>query len=127
MVHSKAFVFLDPEMKSELLKRASMDPVGEAIQDGVLQENADAITAPHSAFSYEDLPSDKFGAQFGAHFFNPNSKQTFSEQIREFFKTVLKATKPEEAPNYNTLPENYPKKPTRTNKTTTPVFVKDNP
>jgi len=86
-----------------------------------------ANTAPHSAYSYEDLSSDKFGADFGANYFDPNSKQTFSEQIQNYIDNVLKATSHQNAPNYNSLPNEYPDKPTRTNKTTKPVYVNENP
>jgi len=126
-VNSSGFAFLSPEAQMQWLKQAGMNPVGEAVQDGYLQEFGDKFTAPHSAYSYEDLPSDKFGADFGANYFDPNSKQTFSEQIQNYIDNVLKATSPQNAPNYNSLPNEYPDKPTRTNKTTKPVYVNENP
>jgi RHS repeat-associated protein len=126
-VNSKGFAFMSPESQMYWIKQAGMNPVGEAVQDGYLQEFGDKFTAPHSAYSYEDLPSDKFGADFGANYFDPNSKQTFSEQIQNYLNGVPKATDPQNAPNYNSLPNDYPDKPTRTNKTTTPVYTKDNP
>ena len=52
------------------------DPIGETIQDGYRQETADLFFAPHSAFSYEDLPTDKIAAIFGADFFDPNNEKT---------------------------------------------------
>ena len=58
----------------ETLKQSLMSPHGEAIQDGYLQERLDGITAPHSAYSYEDLPTDRFAADFGANFFDPNNR-----------------------------------------------------
>ena len=35
--------------------------------------------ARHSAYSYEDLPSDKLGAEFGANYFNPESELSLGE------------------------------------------------
>lgn len=123
-VNSNGFAFMSPEAQMQWLKQAGMNPVGEAVQDGYLQEFGDKFTAPHSAYSYEDLPSDKFGADFGANYFDPNSKLTFSEQIQNYLNDVLKATNPQNAPNYNSLPNEYPKdKPTIQNKTTKPLFT----
>ena len=39
----------------------------------------DRIFANHSAYSYEDLPTDKVAAVFGASYFDPNSNLTFAE------------------------------------------------
>ncbi|KAF5061562.1 hypothetical protein DSECCO2_314130 [anaerobic digester metagenome] len=103
------------------------NPIGEAVQDGYWQEMSDRAFAPHSAYSYEDLPSDKFGAEFGANYFDPNSKLTFGEQLQNYLND-LGATDPKNAPNYNSLPEVEPDdKPSRTNHTTKPVYTKDNP
>ncbi|GHT25480.1 hypothetical protein FACS189430_12070 [Bacteroidia bacterium] len=123
-VNSQGFALMSPESQLYWLKQAAMNPVGEAVQDGYLQEFADKFSAPYSAYSYEDLPTDKFGADFGANYFDPNSKLTFSEQIQNYLNIQLKATQPENAPNYNSLPNEYPdKKPTIQNKTTTPLFT----
>ena len=109
-----------------IIRQATMDPVGEAVQDGYHQEMSDKFAAKHSAYSYEDLPSDKYGADFGANYFDPNSKLTFGEQLENYLNG-LGATDPKNAPNYNNLPTTEPTdKPTRTNKTTTPVYTKDN-
>ena len=78
-------------------------------------------------YRYEDLPTDRFAADFGANYFDPNSNKTFAEQIQEYLNNVLKATSPQNAPNYNSLPNEYPVQPTLVNKSTTPVFVKTNP
>jgi RHS repeat-associated protein len=103
-------------------------PMGKALKDGLYQEISDMIFAKHSAFSYEDLPSDKFGADFGANYFDANNKKTFGEQIQDYMNNVLKATTPEKAPNYTTMPKNDSKNPpTRTNGSTTPVYTNDNP
>ncbi|MCO5249003.1 MAG: hypothetical protein M9887_08660 [Chitinophagales bacterium] len=103
------------------------DPVGEAIQEGYHQEMSDRTFAKHSAYSYEDLPSDYFGADFGANYFDPNSKLTFGEQLQNYLNN-LGATDPKNAPNYNSLPNVEPdKKPSRTNHTTKPVYTKDSP
>ena len=50
-----------------------------------------------------------------------------SEQIQNYIDNVLKATSPQNAPNYNSLLNEYLDKPTRTNKATKPVYVIDNP
>ena len=127
LVSRKDFAFMSPEAQLQWLKQANMNPVNEAIQAGYLQELGDKLNAPQSAYSYEDLPSDKFGADFGANYFNPNSKQTFSEQIQNYFNDVLKATNPYDAPNYRGLPEDDPDKPSQTNKTTKPLYINNNP
>lgn len=104
-----------------------MNPAGESLQDGYHQEMSDKIAAPYSAYSYEDLPSDRFGAEFGANYFDQNSKLSFGEQLENYLKG-LGATNPQNAPNYNNLPTTYPTdKPTRTNKTHNPVYTRDNP
>jgi hypothetical protein len=105
----------------------SKNPIGEAVQDGYKQEATDKYAAPHSSYSYEDLPSDKFGADFAVNHFDQNSDLTFGEQVENYLNNVLKATTPENAPNYKDLPATEPDKPTRTNTTTTPVYTKDNP
>jgi YD repeat protein len=119
--------FLPIEMQREILKRSLQDPVGEAVQAGYFQEKTDEIVAKHSAYSYEDLPSDKFGAEFGANYFNPDSKLSLGEQLYNYLEG-LGATDPQNSPNYQILPSKEPnKKPSRTNRTTTPVFTKKNP
>ena len=45
------------------------------------------------------------------------------EQIKDYMNDVLKAAEPQNAPNYNQLPNDYPEKPTLINKTIKPVFV----
>lgn len=87
----------------------------------------DKYAARHSAYSYEDLPSDKYGAEFGANYFDPNSNLSLAEQLENYLNS-LGATSPENAPNYNTLPddEGNLKTPSKTNKTTKPVYTKPN-
>ena len=115
-------------LSSELFKIANSSPVGEVVQEGYLQERGDKIFAKHSAYSYEDLPTDKLGADFGANYFNPNSKQSFGEQLRDYLNNVLRATDPTKAPNYDIMPEVSDRQPpSRTNHTTTPVYTKQNP
>lgn len=100
-----------------LYKMAKCDPVGEAVREGYLQEKSDLIFSPHSASSYEDLPSDKFGADFGANYFDPNNELTFGEQLLDYFKEVLNAVEPEQAPNFDILPQDDTmEKPIRINK-----------
>ncbi len=104
------------------------NPIGEAVQDGYKQEMSDRLFAKHSAYSYEDLPSDKFGAEFAVDFFDPKSDLTFGEQLMNYLNNELGATNPENAPNYNSLPEVDPEdKPSRTNNTTIPLYTEDNP
>ena len=127
LVNEKTFALLPIEAQQAILKESLQSPVGEAVQDGYFQERTDAIVAKHSAFSYEDLPSDKFGADFGANYFDPNSNLSLGEQLKNYLDK-LGATTPEEAPNYQSLPSKEPtKKPSRTNKTTTPMYTKNNP
>ncbi|THH39804.1 hypothetical protein E4021_09330 [Neolewinella litorea] len=104
------------------------NPVGEAVQDGFAQEASDSWVAGHSAYSYEDLPSDKFGADFATNYFDPDSDATLGEQILSYLNEVLGATDPENAPNYDQLPEMDGERnvPSRQNRTTTPVYTEDN-
>ena len=103
----------------------SEKPVGEAVQDGYKQEWSDFIVAKHSAYSYEDLPSDKFGADFAVNHFDKNSSLTFSEQLLKYFNNVLKSSIPSDAPNYNQIPSSDSKNnPIKINKTTNPLFTK---
>ncbi|MGQ2108041.1 RHS repeat-associated core domain-containing protein [Ornithobacterium rhinotracheale] len=123
----KAGGFALQGISADLVKTANKSPVGEAVQDGYYQEMTDEIFAKHSAYSYEDLPSDYFGADFGANYFDPNSELTFGEQIENYLNE-LGATDPKNAPNYKSLPTtDSADKPSRTNKTTKPVYTKNNP
>ena len=107
----------------EAKKAGEKNPIGEAMQEGYKQE---ALDPKHSAYSYEDLPSDKFGAEFATKYFDPKSKQTLGEQVTNYLNNVLKATDPKNAPNYNKLPaDDSENAPSSTNKTTKPMFTKD--
>ena len=86
-------------------------PVGKALKEGLCQEMTDLLFSEHSAFSYEDLPSDKFGAEFGANYFDPNSSKDFGTQLKDYMENVLKATSPQEAPNFDSLPMKDSKNP----------------
>ncbi len=103
----------------------SKNPIGEAVQDGYKQEFFDQFGATYSAYSYEDLPSDKYGAEFAVNFFDPNSDLTFGEQLMNYLNNELGATNPENAPNYKDLPDKHPTegKPSTQNKTTEPLFT----
>lgn len=106
------------------LSPASQSPVGEAVQLGYIQEMTDRIAAKHSAYSYEDLPSDRFGAIFGAQYFDPTSKLSLGEQLLNYLNS-LGATSPMNAPNYNILPISEPtQKPSQVNHSTTPIYTK---
>lgn len=102
------------------MNQAGLDPVGEAVQEGYMQERFDP---KYSKYSYEDLPSDKYGADFGANYFDPNSDMNFGEQVQNYLNNILHATKPENAPNFNSLPnaQSRDKKPSKQNKSTNPV------
>lgn len=119
----------DPVVSSLALAQAkSINPVGDAVQDGYHQEMTDRFVAGRSAYSYEDLPSDKLGAEFGANYYNPKSKLTLGEQLKNYIEG-LGATDPKNAPNYDKLPLDDSKfdNPTRTNHTTKPIYTKENP
>jgi hypothetical protein len=125
-MNSGVFPFMPNVMKAQKIKTAYQDPIGEAVQDGYLQEKSDILFAPHSAYSYEDLPSDKLGAIFAIKFFDPSSNLTLAEQVANFLNNELGATVPENAPNWNTMPYDHTKNPpSRTNKTTTPVYTQE--
>jgi RHS repeat-associated protein len=106
--------------------KSQLDPVGEAVQLGYLQEMSDKLNAPWSAYSYEDLPSDKFGADFATNYFDPKSSMSLGEQINNYFDEVLKAVYPLSAPNYKCLPESdlQGESPTETNHSTNPLYTK---
>src|SRR5690554_789502 len=100
------------------------NPIGNAVQDGYAQEASDVFVAGHSAYSYEDLPSDYYGADFAVNHFDPNSKETFAEQLGNYLINELGATNPEDAPNYENLTTSDNRKtPTRQNKTTRPLYI----
>ena len=89
-----------------------------------MQEAADVMFAPHSAYSYEDLNSDRLGADFGANYFDPNSTLTLGEQIETYMNSIG-ATSPGSAPNYHRMPLNDAEvlergTPTETNRRATP-------
>jgi filamentous hemagglutinin len=100
-------------------------PIGEAMQDGYAQERSDR---KESSYSYEDLPSDRFGADFAVNYFDPQSDKTLSEQIHDYFDATLKPTDPQNAPNYDNLPESHKdlegSAPSAQNTTTVPMYVK---
>jgi len=121
---SKAGGYAGMGMSADLTKTANINPVGEAVQDGYRQEMSDRFVAEHSAYSYEDLPSDKLGAEFGANYYNPNSKLSLGEQLLNYVNS-LGATDPKNAPNYKKLPKDDSKldSPTKTNHTTKPMYT----
>lgn len=119
--------FIGQGMQS-LYRSAEMNPVARAVQDGYKQEMSDRFSAKFSAYSYEDLPTDKFAADFGANYLNPKSKLSLGEQIKNYLNNKLKATTPDKAPNYLALPVTEPTdKPSRTNHRTTPVYTTEHP
>jgi hypothetical protein len=120
-------MWLPPEYLQELHRRSSMSPIGESVQEGFQTERMQQVLTPHSAFSYEDIPSDTFGAQFAVQHFNPNAQETFGEQLAAYLTNVLGAVEPTQAPNYSELPAEDDGNVDRQNSTTTPVYTEANP
>ena len=85
LMKSFGFIFMSSDEQIDLLHKAHMSPVGETIQEGYTQEFVDSFISKKSAYSYEDLPTDKFGAEFGANYFDPDSELTFAEQFDKCF------------------------------------------
>lgn len=100
------------------------NPVLAAVCDGERQEIIDPV---RSKYSYEDLPTDYYAAFFGAHVYDPNSNESFAEQLANYLE-FLGATNPESAPNWGNVPEadKHDSPPSTTNKTVNPMFVKSN-
>jgi hypothetical protein len=120
------FTLLPWYIRNSISSQANLNPGGEAMQEGFVQERMDSILVPHSAYSYEDLPSDKFGIIFALKYFNPNSNLTFAEQVANFLINELGATVPTAAPNWKIMPNVDSKKPpSKTNKTTTPIYTSE--
>lgn len=120
-------MFIPGEVWASLTKTANQSPVGESVQEGFMTERMQQVITPRSAFSYEDLPSDTFGAQFAVQHFNSNLKKTFAQQLEDYLTNVLGATEPKNAPNFGKLPAKDTDKVSRQNFTTKPVYTKDNP
>ena len=102
--------------------------ISKAVQKGYQQERLDGLkpSSKHSSYSYEDLPSDRYGAIFGAKYFDPKSDLTFGEQLSNYLK-ILKPTNPKFAPNYSELPvRDYGVHPGIENKTTKPLYTRGN-
>jgi hypothetical protein len=84
LISSRDFSSFNHVTQASLLRQSMINPISETIQDGYVQERMDRIFANHSAYSYEDLPTDKVAAVFGASYFDPNSNLTFAEQILNY-------------------------------------------
>jgi len=120
MVH---FLFYAGDARKQKVS-GSDSPVQDAVMYGVQQESFDFLFAPHSAFSYEDLTSDKYGAIFGADVFDPNSDKTLAEQIQDYLVNDLGATTPLRAPNWKQLPPKDSRSPpTARNFSTVPMYT----
>lgn len=120
-------MWIPSDYMMELYSRSSMSPVGESVQEGFQTERMQQVFTPRSAFSYEDIPSDTFGARFAVEHFNPNLETTFGEQLAAYLTSELGATAPTEAPNYSDLSEVDDGEVDRQNFSTTPVFTDANP
>ena len=77
--------------------------VDGTVTDSIIMEMLQMIGGHGSGFSYEDLPSNKYGAEFGAKHFDPNSSKTLGQQMEDFLNTLVPAN-PEDAPNWNDVP-----------------------
>ncbi|MDP3452131.1 MAG: RHS repeat-associated core domain-containing protein [Bacteroidales bacterium] len=102
------------------------NPIGEAVKDGYKQKRCLISMQLNTQRTATRIYQVKFGAEFAVKHFDPNSKQTFGEQLENYLNNVLKATDPKNAPNYDKLPTTESDKPSRTNTTTTPVYTKEN-
>jgi hypothetical protein len=122
MVHFLFYAGEARKQEANGVKNAALD----AVQTGEFQEITDQIVSPHSAFSYEDLPSDKFGAIFGSEVFDPTSDKTLGDQIQNYLNNELGATTPDSAPNWNSMPATDSKAPPQyKNNTMTPMFINE--
>ena len=75
-----------------------------------------------------DPMSDKYGVDFAVNYFDPESDLTFGEQLENYLNNLLNAVNPKDGPNYEKLPtKDTSNPPTRTNKTTVPIYTKENP
>ena len=100
------------------------NPVGDAVQSGFLQE---ALDGARSRYSYEDLPSDRYGADFGVNFFDPASSMTLGQQVSNYLQQ-LGATSPQNAPNWDQMPDSDTgTPPSETNTTTKPMHLRNFP
>jgi hypothetical protein len=120
-------MWIDANYLAQLQQRANQSPVGESVQEGIMTERMQQVVTPRSAFSYEDLPSDTFGARFAVQHFNPNSNITFGAQLAAYLNNVCGATEPSAAPNFDQLPNEDDGVVGRQNFTTTPVYTRSNP
>lgn len=76
------------------------DAFNSTLTEGFRQELFDFVQGhTHSAFSYEDLPSDFLGALFGAYVFDPESSLTLAEQYRNFI-SQYEPVNPKDAHNF---------------------------
>ena len=73
---------------------------------GYALELGQFLTGNRSAFSYEDLPSNAAGANFGAYVYDPNSELSLGEQVGNWLNAAG-AKDPTQAPNFNLLPATF--------------------
>jgi RHS repeat-associated protein len=111
------------DQKSARIERSARALAGQdAITEGAEQEFSEEFQQDYStAYTYEDLPSDRFGADFGANYFDPNSSKTLAEQVDEYLKR-LGAIDPSAAPNWSDVPQNADPNPPQ-NKTIEPMYT----
>mgnify|MGYP000888454095 FL=1 len=120
-------MLISTDFQAHLYKQSTMSPAGESVQEGYQTERMQKLMTPRSAYSYEDLPSDAFGARFAVEYFDPNARSTFGEQLAAYLIQELGAVDPQSAPNYSDLPAEDDGNVGRQNFTTTPVYTKANP
>ncbi|MCP4218600.1 MAG: hypothetical protein GY765_28460, partial [bacterium] len=94
LIKKAHFSFMPPSVQYQIAKNSNLSPGGEAMQEGFIQERVDSHLVKHSAYSYEDLPSDKYGVSFALEYFDSSSNLTLAEQIANFLNIELGATAP---------------------------------
>jgi RHS repeat-associated protein len=116
----------DPAKRAEIDTYLRKVARNQAVSEGETQEFWDKDI---SSYSYEDLPSDWFGADFGANYFDPDSSKTLAEQVYAYLQKLI-PTEPSLAPNWSKVPDSeaalgaWPYSPTK-NDTSLPMYQTD--
>jgi RHS repeat-associated protein len=105
-VYTKENGWLDMKHFFAAANVAANSSIGEVktIVGGLLVEIGQTLEGDESAFSYEDLPTNAAGAEFGDEEFKPGGDK-LSSQVEKFLEKTLQATLPQFAPNYAALPK----------------------
>jgi RHS repeat-associated protein len=116
-VYTKENGWLDMKHFCAAANVAANSSIGEVktIVGGLLVEIGQTLEGDESAFSYEDLPTNAAGAEFGDEEFKPSGDK-LSSQVGKFLEKTLQATLPQFAPNYAALPNKpHPAQGSRSN------------